>query len=128
MFCFRKKYLIFAIIIFFIEVLIALYIHDKIIRPHIGDFLVVILIYCFVRGIFNLDVVKAAISTLIFSYIVEFMQYLHIVEILGLEKNRFASVIIGNSFTWLDLLSYTLGILFVLLLERKIVLKKKNEI
>jgi hypothetical protein len=124
MFKIKVKYIILFILILLVEVYIALYVNDRIIRPHIGDFLVVILIYCFLRGIFNIGVYRAAISTIIFSYIVEFMQYLHIVEILGLEKNRFAAVIIGNSFSWVDLICYTLGILFVLLVERKIIFRK----
>ena len=118
MFKIRGKYIIFAIIIFLVEVFIALYVHDDFIRPFFGDFLVVILIYCFVRGIFNIKVSTAAISVLIFSFLVEFLQYLHIVEVLGLGKNKIARVVMGTSFSWVDLLCYTLGIVFVLLMER----------
>lgn len=50
MFKFNKTYFVFAIFIFFIEVLISLYLHDKIVRPYVGDFLVVILIYCFIKA------------------------------------------------------------------------------
>ena len=38
-----------SIIVFIIELIIALYVHDRIIRPYIGDMLVVVLVYCFVR-------------------------------------------------------------------------------
>jgi len=119
MFKIRIKYIVLTIILFIVEFLIALYIDDNFIRPYFGDFLVVILIYCFVRGFFNVNVIKTAISVLIFSYVVEFLQYLHIVEILGLEKIRIAKIIIGSSFSWIDMLCYTLGILLVLVLERK---------
>jgi hypothetical protein len=119
MFKFRLKYIILTIILFIIEVLIAIYIDDGFIRPFFGDFLVVMLIYCFVRGFFNVNVLKTAIYVLIFSYVVEFLQYLHIVNVLGLEKIRIARIIIGSSFSWVDILCYTLGILSVLVLERK---------
>jgi hypothetical protein len=117
-FKFRKIYVLMAFFIFFTEVIIALYIHDSFIRPYFGDFLVVILIYCFVRGFFNIRVRKAAISVLLFSFIVEFLQYLNIVNILSLENNKLAKVVIGTSFSWKDLVCYTLGILLVLLLEK----------
>jgi hypothetical protein len=119
MFKFKIKYLILAAILFIIEVLIAIYVHDNFIRPNVGDFLVVILLYCLIRGIFDIKVSKAAVFVLIFAFIVEFLQYLHIVQVLGLQNNKIARVVIGNSFSWLDLLCYTLGILFVLLLERR---------
>jgi hypothetical protein len=122
----RGKYIILTIILLLTEVLIALYVHDSIIRPNVGDFLVVILLYCFVRGFFNVNVIKAAISVLIFAYIVEFFQYLHIVQILGLEKNKIARVLIGSSFSWIDIICYSLGILLVLILERKLIFSSKG--
>ena len=45
----RWGYLAASIIVFIIELIIALYVHDRIIRPYIGDMLVVVLVYCFVR-------------------------------------------------------------------------------
>ena len=45
----RWGYLAASIIVFIIELIIALYVHDRIIRPYIGYMLVVVLVYCFVR-------------------------------------------------------------------------------
>ena len=45
----RWGYLAASIIVFIMELIIALYVHDRIIRPYIGDMLVVVLVYCFVR-------------------------------------------------------------------------------
>lgn len=115
---FQYRYFILAVLIFFIEVYIALFIHDKIIRPHIGDLLVVILIYCFLRAFLNLPVLAIAIATLLFSYIVETLQYFDIVTKLGLQNSRLARIVIGTSFSWVDILSYTIGIALVLLIER----------
>jgi hypothetical protein len=88
------------------------------IRPYIGDFLVVILIYCFLRSFFKVSILKAAIGTLIFAYLVEFMQYLNLIQKLGLQNSKIANLILGNLFEWIDLLAYTLGIGLVLLIER----------
>ena len=38
-----------CMVLFSIETLIALYVHDTVIRPYVGDMLVVVLVYCFVR-------------------------------------------------------------------------------
>jgi len=129
---FKYRYFICAVVIFLIEVIIALFVHDEIIRPHIGDVLVVILIYCFLRSFFNLPVLTLALITLLFSYLIEVLQYFKIVELLGLEKSTFARVIIGTYFTWIDILCYTLGIIIVLFVEkmiwRKNTLSRNNKI
>ena len=56
----NKTYLTLAVFIFVIEVLIALYVHDNFIRPYVGDVLVVILMYCFVKSF--LDVPALALA------------------------------------------------------------------
>jgi hypothetical protein len=118
MFGFNIKYFVFAISLFIIEVLIALYMHDAFIRPYAGDFLVVILLYCMVRSIWQDTVLRVAIPVLIFSYIVETLQYFNFVKLIGLQHSRLANIVIGNHFAWEDIIAYTLGILVVILIER----------
>ncbi len=121
---FYKSYFLLTIIIFIIEVVIALFINDSFIRPYFGDVLVVILIYCFVKSFFNFPVLKTAIGVLIFSFLIEFLQYLNVVSILGLDDNKIARVVIGTSFSWDDILCYTAGIGIVLFFERKKLFQK----
>lgn len=116
---FHWRYFIFAMLILLTEILIALFVHDAVIRPYVGDFLVVILLYCLMRAFFNVSVFRTALGVLLFSYVVEFLQYCRLVEKLNLEQNVFARVIIGTSFEWIDIVSYTLGIGLVLLLETR---------
>lgn len=115
---FNIRYFLLTILLFVIEVLIALYSNDSILRAYIGDVLVVILIYCFVQSFFNTPVLITAIAVLIFSYVIETLQYLNIVEILGLQHSTLAKTVIGTSFSWIDILSYTAGILLVILAEK----------
>jgi hypothetical protein len=117
---FKGHYFILALIIFFIEILIALFVHDRIIRPYAGDFLVVILIYCFVRSFIDTSVIRLAISVLIFSYVVETLQYFNILSRLGLQDSKLAKTIMGSSFEWADLVAYTVGIVLVLYVEKVI--------
>ena len=115
----NKKYFILSILLFLIEVLIALYVHDNFIRPYIGDLLVVILIYCFCKSFIKLPTIPLAISVLLFSYSIETLQYLHIVKWLGLSHYKLANIIIGDSFSWEDILCYTIGIALVLFFDKK---------
>jgi len=119
MFTFNLRFFFFTIALFVIEVLIALFAHDRFIRPYGGDYLVVILIYCAVRTLMKAAPLKIAAAVLIFAYMIEVLQYFDIVEKLGLSGNRLARTVIGYGFDWLDLLAYTLGIITVLILERR---------
>ncbi|HXU83759.1 MAG TPA: DUF2809 domain-containing protein [Polyangia bacterium] len=113
------RYLAAALVLFLVEVCIALFVHDAWLRPRGGDVLVVIFLYALVRGFRDLPVVPTALGVLAFSFAVEFLQYLHFVDRLGLGRSRVARVVLGSSFEWLDLLCYTLGIVVVLLYEWK---------
>lgn len=115
---FNKNYFAVTILLFIIEVLIALFVNDMFIRPYLGDVLVVILIYCFIKSFFKLPILPVAIFVLIFSFTIEFLQYLNIVEKLHLENSKIARTVLGTSFAWVDLLCYIIGIAVVILVER----------
>jgi hypothetical protein len=115
----RLIYLIATIVIFSVEVAIALFIHDRYIRPFVGDILVVILVYCFVRLFFPTGIRLLYLYTFLFACFVEFMQYLHIIETIGLSDNAVARTVIGTSFDWRDILCYAIGCLGIRWLERK---------
>lgn len=115
---FSRSYFFSAVLIFGIEVLIALFAHDRVIRPYIGDLLVVVLIYCFIKSFLDIPVLKAALFVLLFSYAIEILQYFNLVERLGLQHSKIASTVIGTSFAWLDLMAYTVGIGLVMYLEK----------
>lgn len=117
-FRFSIHYFLLTILLFTIEVLIAKYLHDQVIRPYVGDVLVVILIYCFVRSFFRFPVLPTAIATLLFAFLIETLQYFDIVHLLGLGKYYLARVVIGTSFEWIDLAAYTLSTLIVLGAEK----------
>ena len=122
---FDKKSFTIAIIIFLIEVIIALYIKDKIIRPFVGDILVVIFIYYFIKAFINTKTINIAIFTLFFSFIVEILQYFNFVEMIGLGHNKAARIIIGTSFSWIDLLCYFIGFVLLFFIDKDL---KKNKL
>jgi DNA integrity scanning protein DisA with diadenylate cyclase activity len=118
MFTFSKTYFALSAILLAIEVAIGFYMRDAYIRPFGGDFLVVILIYCFVKSFIKCNVNGTLIGVLLFAYLIEILQYFHFVNLLGLQNAAAARIIIGTHFAWTDMLMYTLGILLVWISER----------
>lgn len=113
-----KWYLLVTICLLFIEIAIALFVKDKIIRPYIGDLLVVILIYAFVKIWISNREILVAICVFVFACFIEFLQYFHIVEVLGLGDNKVATVIIGSKFNTLDIVMYLMGTIAVIVTEK----------
>ena len=115
---FSLPYFLLTLLFFIIELLIALFIKDDFIRPYFGDILVVVLIYCFIKTFFRIPVLKAVLLVLAFSFLVEFIQYLNLITVLGLENSTAAKMILGNSFAWGDLVMYVTGGILILLVEQ----------
>ncbi len=113
----NPTFLLLSLLLFIVEVLIAIYADDDFIRPYVGDFLVVILLYCMLKSFFSFDYRYSGFSVLAFSYLVEGLQYLNFVDAIGLENSRIANILLGNYFAWIDILAYTLGIILVLIIE-----------
>jgi len=118
MLTFKRHYFVATILLLCIEILIALFVHDRIVRPYIGDVLVVILIYCFVKSFLKISVFTAAMATLLFAYLVEIGQYFNMVTVLGLQDSKIARTVLGTSFGWVDLVAYTVGVALVLGIEK----------
>jgi hypothetical protein len=116
---FRLPYFVLFLLLLVVEVLIARFVHDGFVRPYLGDFLVVILIYCFLRSFLNWTMTAVAAVTLLFAFLVEFAQYFAIVDLLDLQHNRLARIIMGTTFSWHDLLAYTLGTATAYLIDRR---------
>jgi hypothetical protein len=116
---FNQKYFYLTVVLFLIEVFIAIFINDQFIRPFVGDVLVVILIYCFVKSFWKVRANVAALSVFGFACAIEGLQYLNLVDILGLRQNKILATIIGTTFDWKDILAYALGTAIILVWEKR---------
>lgn len=123
---FSLQYLLLTALLFGCEVFIALFVRDKIIRPLVGDALVVVLIYCFLKIFLNSDYRKIAVGVFLFACAIEILQYFDYVRLLGLENNPVLSVALGRSFEWLDFAAYFAGFLLILFTERFARRKNRN--
>ena len=125
---FNRLYFVLSVLLFAIEILIAIFAHDRIIRPYVGDVLVVMLIYCTIKSFLNTPVLPTALYVLIFSFVIESLQYLNIVDILGLQHSKIAATVIGTSFAWIDILAYIIGTVLILVFEKIILIRNLKEI
>lgn len=106
----RIPYIIILILLIAVEVVIALTQHGNWLRYYGGDVIVVWAVYCLVQSVIGgKKPVITHIGVLIFAFLVEFLQYIHIVDIIGLGDIEFFRILIGTSFAVEDLLSYALG-------------------
>lgn len=105
------------IFLLLVEISIALFVKDDFIRPYLGDFLVVILIYCFLMIVSKIPVMEALLMVLLFSFMVEFLQLVNLPKLLGFQPSWWFKIVLGSSFSAWDLLAYCFGILCTGMLE-----------
>lgn len=106
----RLPYIIIFIAIFAVETCIALFVHDDLVRPYIGDVIVMWAVYCLAQIILGgrFGSYKVAVGSLIFAFFVELLQKFRIVDVLGI-KSPILRTIIGTSFAPADLVCYLAG-------------------
>ncbi|MCK5918776.1 MAG: DUF2809 domain-containing protein [Cocleimonas sp.] len=110
----KRTYAILAISLFITEIIIATKLnHYHFIRHYLGDFLVVILLYFMVKAVINVRGKPLAISIFIFATLLEISQYFHLADRLELAQGGVARIVIGTSFSMLDLVMYALGCIVV---------------
>ena len=115
---FNLKYFLIALAIFLTEILIATKLKDIFfVRAYLGDVFVVMLIYYFVKAFFDFEPLKLIIGIFIFSCLIEVLQYFHFGELLGFKDNRLMMIVLGNSFSWIDILCYFAGCVILYFIE-----------
>ncbi len=121
----RLFYLITALLLFMTEVLIALFVHDRFIRPYAGDILVVLLIYTLIRIFFPERPHLLPLYVFLLASGVELLQYFEIVRILGLENHALVCTLIGTTFDVRDILCYAAGTVLTGLWELFVLLRRE---
>ena len=116
---FNKFYFLLFLILFSLEFGIAYFIKKGFIRHTIGDFLVVIMLYCFLKSFIDIKPIVMAIIVLLIAFIIEFLQLTPFLEWLNLQNNAYAKIVLGSTFNVLDLIAYSLGVLLIIIVELK---------
>lgn len=113
----RRRYALIFLILLAVEVCIALFIHDRFIRPYVGDVLVVVVLYAFLRILLPTGRPWLVWAVTAFACCVELGQAVGLVDLLGLGHIRFFRVLLGTTFDWADLGCYCVGGGLILLAE-----------
>ena len=117
---FNKLYFYLFLILFFVEACIAYFLTGGFIRHTFGDVLAVIMVYCFLMSFIKTNANILAVFVLVISFCVEYLQYFKFINRIGLQDNKIANLVLGNTYHALDLLAYIIGITIVLYLESKL--------
>lgn len=114
----NKFYLKPFLVLLCIETMIALFIRDSFIRPFLGDYLAVIMLYCLLR-ILNMKLKTAALASLLFACGLEFFQWTEIGEQLNIYRYKATHLLIGRRFHPADILFYVLAYFTILILDKQ---------
>lgn len=116
------RYFILIIIIIIIGLLSR---HYSVIPLFIGDVLWALMVYFIVRFLLIRKSIKTVtIYSLLFCFAIEFSQLYKAPWIDNLRHTLFGRLVLGDTFIWGDLLSYTGGIIIGILVDRLIVIHK----
>lgn len=109
----RVIYIILTILLLAVEVAIALFVHDSFVRPYIGDVLVVIVVYTFIRIWFPDKFRLLPLYVFLFAAGVEVLQYFELVKLMGIKEHSFLGILLGSVFDVKDILCYAVGCLLL---------------
>ena len=120
----RVGWAVIGIIILAIEIYIAIFIKGGFIRHYIGDVLATAMLYAFGRAIFRVAPINLAMFVFVISLFIEALQYLKILEILGV-KSSILRIIFGGTFDWTDIICYLAGCILAYMFENLSMQKSK---
>ena len=115
---FDSRYFMKFIVLLIVEVVIALYVHDQIIRPYIGDVLVMLLMYTFIKSFLSVPIKKLPIALFVFACVIEVSQLFNLVDRLNLGESRVMRIVLGSTFDPKDILCYVAGMVLLILWEQ----------
>ncbi len=123
---FRNKYFYSTLVLLFIEIGIAVFHFNLFIRGFVGDVLVILLLYSFLKIFIKNHVFKIAISVLAFAYAIEFLQLFKLAEKLQIHS-KIMLTILGSVFDLWDLMAYFIGFLLILITEKTVSNNENNK-
>lgn len=100
-----------------VGVLIALFVHDEWVRSYGGDIIIIFVIYAFIRILLPHGFVSLPVVILLFACLAEGLQYLNIVDELGLGDIGFFERLSGASGDVKDIICYAVACLMLIIYE-----------
>ena len=118
-----KKYSTIFILLFVTEIAIAVFHFHQWIRYYLGDLLIIPLLYCFIRMVTKFSIKATVILVMFIAFASEISQYYKLNEHLNIT-NKWLLLLIGNSFSIIDIYAYILGLIPIYLIKKY----RQNEI
>lgn len=123
----RPNYLVVATVLFVVEVAIACgSIPGAFMRNSAGDVLVIPFLYFFLRGMTTSIPSVALGVSLAGGLTAELLQYLHLVDLLGLKHGSLLAIVLGSTFSGSDLLMYGIGGVLAVWLDVCVLQKRRT--
>ena len=111
--------ILYLVLIVFTIVIGLLSRHFAVIPLFVGDILWATMVYFIVRFLFISKKIKSVVLiSLLFCYVIEFSQLYKAPWIDNLRHTLFGRLVLGETFLWGDLLSYTFGIIIGVFVEK----------
>lgn len=111
----RIPYIIALVILIAVECFIAVFFEKGFIRFYLGDVIVVWAVYALVQTFLagRFSSYKVTFGVFVFACMVEVLQYIHIVDLIGLGHIKFFRILIGTKAEILDIICYGAGALIL---------------
>ncbi|MCL2848794.1 MAG: DUF2809 domain-containing protein [Micrococcales bacterium] len=106
-----------AVVLLGVEAAIAVGLTGGFVREHVGDVLVVVLVYCVVRCFVRARTGVLPLAVFVFAAGVELSQKLGLIETLGLGDVAVARAVLGTTFDLSDIVCYAVGCLALFVAE-----------
>ena len=110
----RVYYLVWSAVLFLTEFAIALW-AKGFLRNNVGDMLIIPLLYCMVRVLTPKLPRLLPVLACGAGFVAEGLQYIRLVDLLGLDHHSPLAVAIGTHASWEDLVCYIIGMLLIYL-------------
>ena len=86
--------------------------------------LVIPLLYFFLRGVTKATPAVVLVVGLAAGLTAEILQYLHLADLLGLKQGSLPYIVLGTTFSWSDLLMYSIGGILAAWLDMRVLQKR----
>ena len=106
----RMAFLIIFLVLLAVEFIIGIFFKGGFVRAYLGDVIVVVVIYAFIRVFIPDDFPFLTLAVFVFALLVELSQIIPLCDFLGI-KNGFIRTLMGTSFSSWDILCYFAGCL-----------------
>src|SRR5690349_4300728 len=112
----RGIYFLIFLMLLTVEIFIAIFVHDELVRPYIGDILAVGVVYYFIRIFLPERVALLPLYVFIIALTVEILQFFDFAGLIGSE-NKILKIIAGSVFDWKDIACYAIGCAIIAVID-----------